>query len=247
MDGFNRFLIAATAGAWIVLMSTIIFLAWAAPDDTIDRLGDFVEFLADHNTDTGKLIVTLAAASTAILALLVVILEFAPEDEIKELRVEQAGATTIIPADALRMRLEEALRALPGVADARTRVWTRDRGVAARIELVVPPQTNVANLTQEAVRVVVDAVQTDLGLPVSGVPTVKVRFNHDAAPPPQPAAEPAPVARQEPVEPAAAPAHAEEPQPVAEPAPEAQPEAPAHDGAEHHPPRSLDAPHDDRT
>ena len=44
-----------------------------------------------------------------VFALLVIIIEFAPDDEPRELRVEQAGATTIIPADALRMRLEEAL------------------------------------------------------------------------------------------------------------------------------------------
>jgi len=38
-------------------------------------------------------------------------LELAPEEESREIRVEQAGATTIVPAEPLRLRLEEEGRA----------------------------------------------------------------------------------------------------------------------------------------
>ena len=38
------------------------------------------------------------------------------------------------------------------------------------------PGANVASVTQEAARVVVDTVQTDLGLPVAGMPTVSIAF-----------------------------------------------------------------------
>lgn len=243
MNDLNRFLIALAAGIWIVGMAVAILLTWAAPDDTIGRLGDFVEFLSDNNTSAGKLIVTMAAAAAAILGLLIVILEFAPEDEIKELRVEQAGATTIIPADALRMRLEEALLTLPGVTAARTRVWTRDRGVAASVELIVPPNTNVAAVTQEAVRVVVDSVQTDLGLPVSGVPTVKVAFGGKTTPPAEPAAQPTqatPLEAESQSRTLDLPATPAEAEPAG-----TYPEPLAHDGPPHQPPRSLDVPLDD--
>jgi hypothetical protein len=176
MNEANRLLIVLTAAAWIILMAVIIFITWAAPEDAIRRLGDFVEFLDDNDSNAGKLIVSLAALAAAVLALLVIIVEFAPEDERKELRVEQGGATTIVPADALRLRLEEALLALPEVTAARSRVSTRDRGIAAALDLTVTPQANLGNVTQDAVRVVIDTVQTDLGLPVTGVPTVKITF-----------------------------------------------------------------------
>ncbi len=181
MNEANRLLVVLVAAAWIVLMAVIIFVAWAAPEDTIRRLGDFVEFLDDNDTNAGKLIISLAALAAAVLALLVIIVELAPEDEPKELRVEQGGATTIVPADALRLRLEEALLALPDVTAARSRVGTRERGIAAGLELTVTPGANLASVTQDAVRVVIDTVQTDLGLPVSGVPTVKIAFGGSKA------------------------------------------------------------------
>jgi hypothetical protein len=182
MDSSNRLFIVFCACAWIVAMAVIIFLTWAAPDRTISRLGDFVQFLSDNNRDTGKLVVTLAALSAGIIGLLVIVVEVAPDAEPKELRVEQAGATLVIPADALRLRLEEALLMRPDVTAARTHVWTRDKGIATSMELTVPPGVNLASVTQEAVRVVVEVIQTDLGLPVSGVPPVKIAFGGSRSP-----------------------------------------------------------------
>lgn len=176
MNESNRLFIVLGAATWIVIAVAVVFLTWAAPDRSIDRLGDAVTFLRDNNTTAGQLIVTLAAAATAVLALLLIIVEFAPEDEPRELRVEQAGAVTIVPAEALRMRLEEALLALPTITAARSHVLSRDKGIAAALELTVTPEANVSEVTQHAVRTVVDTVQTDLGLPVAGTPRVKVAF-----------------------------------------------------------------------
>ena len=194
MNETNRMLIALAAAAWIVAMVVVIFLTWAAPDRTIERLDDVVQFFRDNNTTAGQLVITLGAAALAVLALLTIILEFAPEDEPSELRVEQAGATTIIPADALRLRLEEALLALPDVTSARSHVWSRDKGIAAEIDLTLTPTANVGDVSQEATRVVVDTVHSDLGLPVAGMPKLKIAFGgskviapHEAAtfaPPP---------------------------------------------------------------
>jgi hypothetical protein len=182
MDSSNRQFIVLCACALIVAMAVLIFLTWAAPDRTISRLGDFVQFLSDNNTDAGKLVITLAALAAGIIGLLVIVVEVAPDAEPKDLRVEQAGATLVIPADALRLRLEEALLMLPDVTAARTRVWTRDKGIATSIELTVPPGVNLIRVTQEAVRIVVEAIQADLGLPVSGVPPVKIAFGGSRSP-----------------------------------------------------------------
>ncbi|MDO8616951.1 MAG: hypothetical protein Q7T33_14665 [Dehalococcoidia bacterium] len=204
MNETNRLVIVLCAAAAIILMGVVIFLAWTADSETVDRLGDFVEYLDAHRTDTGRLIVTLAALAGAVLALLVIVLELAPEEEGRELRLEQAGATTIVPAEALRLRLQEALVALPEVVAARARVSARARGIASVLDLTVSPRANVAAVTQQATRVIVDTIQTDLGLPVAGAPTVRIAFARDAAPapvassaarapepPPAPASEPA--------------------------------------------------------
>lgn len=189
MNETNRTVIVLVAAMMIVVMAIVVFVTWAADDRVVDRLGDMVEYMDAHRDNAGRLIVTLAALIVAVLSLLVIILEFAPEDEEKELRVQQAGATTIVPAQALRLRLEEALTALPEVTASRVRVNTRDKGIAASLDLTVTPGANVGVLTQDAIRVVVDTVQTDLGLPVAGVPTVRVVFGG-----PKAQAQPQPVA-----------------------------------------------------
>ncbi len=176
MNEMNRYLVVLCAAAWIVTTAVVIFLTWAAPTETIDALADIVQFLDDNNGTTGQVVVTLAALALAVLALLWIVVELAPDDEVKELRIEQAGATTIVPADALRLRLEESLLGLPGVTAARSRVWPRDKGVAVGLELTVVQTANVGDITQQAVRAVVDTLHEDLGLPVSGTPDVRIAF-----------------------------------------------------------------------
>jgi hypothetical protein len=183
----NRTAIVLLAAAWIVLMAIIIFLTWAAPDDTINALGDVVQELENNNDTAGRLILTLGALALAVFGLLVIILELAPEDEERELHVKQAGSTTIVPARALRARLEEALTSLPDVTNAKARVWTRDNAIATSLDLGLRPRVNVANVTQEATRIVVDIIQTELGLPVAGIPDVRVSFGDEKPLPVTPA------------------------------------------------------------
>ena len=176
MNELNRYLVVVFAAASVVAMAVVIFLTWAAPTETIDALADIVQFMDDSDGTAGKLVITLGALALAVLALLWIVVELAPDDEVKELRLEQAGATTIVPADALRLRLEESLLGLPGVTAARAKVWPRDKGVAVGLELTVVHTVNVGDITQQAVRAVVDTLHEDLGLPVSGTPDVRVAF-----------------------------------------------------------------------
>src|SRR5712692_213572 len=178
MNDTNRSVIVLGAAFWIILMAVVIFLTWAADSKVIEELGDFAEYLqANVQGDTaGRLIVTLGAWALVALALLVIVIELAPEDEERELRVEQAGSTTIVPAQELRMRLEEALTGLPDVTAAKARVFTREKGIASSLDLTITQGANIASVTQDSSRIVVDTIQTGLGLPVSGLPTVRIGF-----------------------------------------------------------------------
>jgi hypothetical protein len=179
MNDANRTAIVLLAAFWIVVMAIVVFLAWAAPGDVIEALGDVVQELDENNDTAGRLIITLGALALAVFGLLVIVLELAPEDEERELRVKQAGSTTIVPAQALRLRLEEALGSLPEVSTAKARVWTRDNGIATNLDLGLAPGANVANVTQESSRIVVDIIQTELGLPVAGLPNVRISFGDE--------------------------------------------------------------------
>jgi len=176
MNEANRTAIVLLAALWIVVMVIVIFVTWAAPGDVIEALGDLVQDMDKNNDTAGRLIVTLGALALAVLGLLVIIVELAPEDEERELRVQQAGSTTIVPARALKSRLEEALTSLPDVSSARARVYTKDNSIATNLDLGLKPRSSVAHVTQEASRIVVDIIQTELGLPVAGLPNVRISF-----------------------------------------------------------------------
>lgn len=183
MNETNRSLIILLAGLWIVLVAVVIFVAWADAEAAVDRLRDFVQYLDEHRDNPSRLILTLGALVLVVLALLVIILEVAPADEERELKVEQAGATTIVPAEALRLRLEESLLALPQVTVAKVRVFSREKGIGTSLELTITPNANVAAVTQEASRLVADTLQTDLGLPLVGIPAVRIVFGGAKAEP----------------------------------------------------------------
>jgi hypothetical protein len=226
MNETNRSAIILVAAFWIVLMAVVIFLTWTAGADSVDRLGDLSEYLADHEEENAsRLIVTLGALVLIVLSLLLIVVELAPEEETREIRVEQAGATTIVPAEPLRLRLEEALTAMPNVSAARARVYSHEKGIGMKLDLTVTPDTNLAVVTQEATRVVVETLQADLGLPVAAPPTVRIVFG---PPKPEPVASSLTRAPQPepPTTPAAEPVAPEEMWPQRQPArPEA--EAPA--------------------
>jgi len=177
MNETNRSIIVLVAALWVILMGVIIFLTWSADKDAVNRLQDFVQYLDDHRSTSGHLIVTLSALTAAVLALLVIVIELSPEEQVKELRIEQAGATTIVPAEALRLRLEEALMALPQVEAAKARVSAGAKGIDANLDLTISRSANVAAVTQDAGRVVVDTIQTELGLPLARLPAVRIAFS----------------------------------------------------------------------
>lgn len=184
MNETNRMAIILAAAAWIVLMAVVIFITWSAHAGAVDRLGDMVEFMERHRDEAGsRLIITLGALVLIVLALLLIVIELAPDEDEREIRVEQAGATTIIPAEPLRQRLEQALTAMGQVSGATARVFSRDRGVGMKLDLTVTPDANIAAVTQEASRVVVDTLQADLGLPVAGPPSVRIAFGPPKAAP----------------------------------------------------------------
>ena len=211
MNETNRAAIILFAAFWIVLMAVVIFLTWTAGAGSVDRLGDLAEYLAKHESENAsRLIVTLGALVLVVLALLLIVVELAPEEETREIRVEQAGATTIVPAEPLRLRLEEALTAMPNVSAARAHVYSHDKGIGMKLDLTVTPDSNLALVTQEASRVVIETLQADLGLPVAAPPTVRILFG------PRPVGEP--VASSVTAAPAPQPEQAEQQEPPAPPA-----------------------------
>jgi hypothetical protein len=178
MDAFNRGLIVLLAAIWVTLMAVVILVTWAADAETIGRLSDLVRYLDEHTDTPSKLILTLGAASLIVLCLIVIVAELSPPAPGADIRLEGiTGATTILSADAINQRIEQELTALPQVKESKVSVTARDKGLAVALNLVLGPDANVPEATEQACRLTQETIEQRIGVALVGLPTVQVAFS----------------------------------------------------------------------
>lgn len=193
MDAFNRGIIVAFAAIWVVLMAVVILVTWAADTETIDRLGDLVRFLDDHTDNASKLILTLGTLALVVLCLIVIVAELTPAGPSDDIRLEGVtGAAAVLSAEAINQRIEQEVTALPQVKEAKASVTARDRGLAVALNLVLGPDANVPEATEEACRVTQETIEQKIGVALVGLPSVQIVFS-----PPEEKPAPTPEGEQE--------------------------------------------------
>ena len=191
MDAFNRGIIVALAAIWVTLMALVIFVTWAADAETIDRLGDLVRYLDEHTDNASKLILTLGVSSLIVLCLIVIVAELAPAGPSTDIRLEGVtGATAVLSTEDINQRIEQEVTALPQIKESKASVTARDRGLAVALNLVLGPDANVPEATEEACRVTQETIEQKIGVALVGLPTVQIRFS-------APEGEPAPASEGE--------------------------------------------------
>ena len=175
MNEVNRVGVVLISAAVIVLAAAVILLSWTEYARIVDAFGDFVEYLVVHEDAAAKVIITLGALTIAVIATLVIVIELSPQEDQRELRLEHGGTTTIVPADVLRLDIEEAILTLPAVTGARADVASHRGKIAVGIELTVIPETNVAVISQEATAALAHRLE-EAGLPLSQAPRLHITF-----------------------------------------------------------------------
>jgi hypothetical protein len=191
VDAFNRGIIVALAAIWVILMALVIMVTWAADTETIDRLGDLVRYLDEHTDNASKLILTLGVSSLIVLCLIVIVAELAPAGPSADIRLEGVtGATAILSTEDINQRIEQEVTALPQIKESKASVTARDRGLSVALNLVLGPDANVPEATEEACRVTQETIEQKIGVALVGLPTVQIRFS-------APEGEPAPASEGE--------------------------------------------------
>jgi len=191
VDAFNRGTIVALAAIWVILMALVILVTWAADAETIDRLGDLVRYLDEHTNNSSKLILTLGVSSLIVLCLIVIVAELTPAGPSTDIRLEGVtGATAVLSTEDINQRIEQEVTALPQIKECKASVTARDRGLAVALNLVLDPDANVPEATEEACRVTQETIEQKIGVALVGLPTVQIRFS-------APEGEPAPASEGE--------------------------------------------------
>jgi len=242
MNLANRLIIVLGALLVMFAAAVVILFTWAAASESVERLGDFVQFLRDHEEDNGsRIILTLGGAVVALLALAVVIAELTPpRAERVPVRDVRAG-DALLSTGAIAQRLQQEVSVVPHVTQTKATVTARGKGVEVDLELHVDPDTNLALTSEEACRAVDNLLTNRLSVEMARPPRLNLRYSElrlagaptGASPsaPPPPVEEPPAEAEEigPPATAAETPVAAEEPEsPVeaAEPPAEAEGEGP---------------------
>lgn len=166
----------------------VILIAWGAPDESINRLGDLAGYLDGHNTAAAKLIVTFGGLILVLFAVLIVIFEVSPPEG-KILRVGSGGGR--IGTEEVAHRLEYEVGALPQVGHVQATVVARGQKAEVNLELHVAPATGLAVAAEEACRLARRIVEEEMSVALARPPQAQLHYRELPAGYTPPAAVPA--------------------------------------------------------
>ena len=176
LDQVNRAVISVVALLIIFACLLLVLLAWADPGGTIGRIEDFASWLNDHNDDETKIVLSLGALVVVLLMAGVMMIELTPSPtQLMRVRNVDAGGATISTAD-IAARVEEEVRAVPGVAQAQAVVAARGSSVEIVLDLQVRPEADLSRTADEACRRTHTLVAEGIGVPLKSLPRARLRY-----------------------------------------------------------------------
>lgn len=176
MDAANRVFIVGAALVWIFLVLVVVLLAWGAPENSIDALGDFVEYLDDHTDNLSRLILTLGGVILILLAVIVVIAEVTPPSTAAVKVGSVKAGSALITTQEIEARLQEELLTLTHVTEAAAKVIGRGRGVELDLHLHVDPESNLAETAEAACQRARELVAGRMGLALLQEPRAHLHY-----------------------------------------------------------------------
>ncbi len=184
MDVINRVIIVAGAFVWVFLVLVVILLTWGAPENSIDALGDFVEYLDDHTDDLSRIILTLGGAILILVAVVLIIAEVTPPAT-ASVKVQQVKAgSAVISTQEIEQRIEQEVASVPHVSQAAAKVLGRGRGVELDLDLHVDPEASLSETAEEACRRTRELAEGKMGIALLQPPRAHLHYRelHLAAP-----------------------------------------------------------------
>jgi hypothetical protein len=175
MNVFNRLFMTLLGLALLVLAMSVVALTWTIPGDSIAWLRDATDWMARHNEDTEKALLSLIAGTVAFLALVLVLLELLPDNgdvRVTDLRV---GGAVLSTAD-ITQRVEEAVRTVDHVVNVKASVKAKRKGVLVLLNLDVDPDANLAIVTDEACEAASDVLANKVHVSLAAPPQARLHY-----------------------------------------------------------------------
>lgn len=177
MNVLNRLIVVLGVVVLILFALMVIVLAWAYSAETINKLGDFVTYLNDRDTNGTKIIITLGASFVVLVGLSFIVLELAPRsDKTVAVRDVETG-TAVLSTTALGRRLEQIVMELPAVEAARAKVAGKKRGVDVDLQVMVDPESDLSAIASEVSRVTQEAVTQRMSVALASPPRLRLYYS----------------------------------------------------------------------
>jgi len=177
MNVLNRLIVILGVFVLILFAVMAIVLAWAYSDETIERLGDFVTYLNDHNSDGTRVLITLGASLVSLIGLAFLVLELAPRNDKTVVVHDVETGSAVLSTVALGRRLEQIVMSLPEVGDARAKVVGKKKAVEVNLQVMVDPESDLASIASEVSRVTQDAVTRQMSVALAGPPRLRLYYS----------------------------------------------------------------------
>jgi hypothetical protein len=176
MNLFNRIIVILLCLGLIGGAASLIALTWTLDVDTIAWLRDAVDWIDENNADLERAIFTAMMAALGFFALLILLMELTPRGT-GEVRVSdlQAG-NAVLSTAAVGQRIEEAVRAVPHVADVRTYIKGKRKGVAVALDLHVDSEADLAQVTDQVSSTVRDVLTNRVHVALAEPPRVRLHY-----------------------------------------------------------------------
>jgi hypothetical protein len=176
MNVLNRVMVCLLLLALAAAAAAVAALAWAAPAASIDGLRDAVDWLDRNDDAASRAALTALAAAVGLPALLLLFFEvWRPSGAAVRVVDVKGGEATLSP-EALGQRIEEAVRAVPDVAEARALTRVRRKGIELALDLHVGPDANLAAVADAALEAARDLLTGRLHVAVAGQPRVRLHY-----------------------------------------------------------------------
>jgi hypothetical protein len=176
MNLFNRIFIFLLCLGLIAGAISVTVLAWTIPLDTIGWLQDSVNWLAEHNQDLEKGMLTAIAGAVAFFALMLGLLQLLPESGSQVKVTDLKAGDAVLSTTAIAQRVDDAIRLVPHVVDAHTAIRAKRKGVQVSLDLHVDPEANLATVTDEACETVQDVLMNRVHVALAEPPRVRLHY-----------------------------------------------------------------------
>jgi len=191
MNALNRFLVVLIALFLMVAALTVIVLAWGFSDESINRLGDMVQYMHDHENDPTRLVITGVAGGIVLFALVLLVLELVRSVGKTVTIVGVEGSTAVLTTEAVVHRIEHIVLQNPGVDSVRARVKGRNNKVEVELQILVDFDTELDVVANQISQATTDAIVDKMKLALAKPPRLQLHYSvprqakEKKAPPPE--------------------------------------------------------------